>query len=181
MTLPNLISLARLLSVPIVIWAILADEMPLAFWLFVAAGVSDAIDGFLARRSGSRTIVGEFLDPLADKTLLVSVYITLGRIEHLPLWIVILVVSRDVLIVGGAILFQAMNQSLKPEPLMVSKLNTLAQIVLAATALGELSMGADWHMVVTMLIWAVAATTLASGGSYIVQWTRRMATMEQRR
>ena len=181
MTLPNLISLARLLSVPIVIWAILADEMALAFWLFIAAGISDAIDGFLARRSGSRSIVGGFLDPLADKALMVSVYITLGHIGDLPLWIVILVVSRDVLIIGGAILFQVLNQSLKPEPLMISKLNTVAQIVLAAATLGQLSMASDWHMAVTMLIWAVAATTLASGGSYIVQWSRRIATMEQGR
>lgn len=181
MTLPNLISLARLLSVPVVIWAILADEMALAFWLFVAAGVSDAIDGFLARRSGSQTIVGGFLDPLADKALLVSVYITLGHIGYLPLWIVILVVSRDVLIVGGAILSQAMNQSLKPEPLMVSKLNTVTQIVLAATTLGELAMAGNWHMAVVMMVWAVAATTLASGGTYIVQWSRRMSTMEQGR
>jgi cardiolipin synthase len=175
--LPNLISLARLLSVPIVIWAILADEMALAFWLFIAAGLSDAVDGFLAKRLGSQTVVGGFLDPLADKALLVSVYITLGQIEHLPLWIVILVVSRDVLIVGGAILFQTLTQSLKPEPLMVSKLNTVAQIVLAATTLGELAMGADWHMAIMMLIWAVAATTLASGGSYIVQWSRRVSNM----
>lgn len=181
MTLPNVISLARLLSVPVVIWAILADEMPLAFWLFIAAGVSDAIDGFLARRSGSQSIVGGFLDPLADKALMVSVYIALGHIGYLPLWIVILVVSRDVLIIGGAILFYTMNQSLKPEPLMISKLNTVAQIVLAATTLGELAMTSDWHMPVTMLIWAVAATTLVSGGSYIVQWSRRVATMEQGR
>jgi cardiolipin synthase len=180
-TLPNLISLARLLSVPVVVWAILADEMLLAFWLFVAAGVSDAIDGFLARRAGSQTIVGGFLDPLADKALLVSVYITLGHIGYLPLWIVILVVSRDVLIVGGAILSQAMSDSLKPEPLLISKLNTVAQIVLAATTLGQPAMAANWRMAVLMMVWAVAATTLASGGSYIVQWSRRMSTMEQER
>jgi cardiolipin synthase len=178
--LPNLISLARLLSVPIVIWAMLADEMALAFWLFIAAGVSDAIDGFLAKHFGRQTVVGGFLDPLADKALLVSVFITLGKIGDLPLWIVILVVSRDVLIVGGAILFQTLTHSLKPEPLMVSKLNTVAQIVLAATTLGELAMGADWHMAITLLIWAAAVTTLASGGSYIVQWSRRVATMENR-
>jgi cardiolipin synthase (CMP-forming) len=178
--LPNLISLARLLSVPIVIWAMLADEMALAFWLFVAAGVSDAIDGFLAKHFGRQTVVGGFLDPLADKALLVSVFITLGKIGDLPLWIVILVASRDVLIVGGAILFQTLTHSLKPEPLMVSKLNTVAQIVLAATTLGELAMGADWRMAITLLIWATAATTLASGGSYIVQWSRRVATMESR-
>lgn len=178
MNLPNLISLARLLSVPIVIWAILADEMALAFWLFIAAGVSDAIDGFLAKHFGRQTVVGGFLDPLADKALLVSVFIALGKIGDLPLWIVLLVVSRDVLIVGGAILFQTLTHSLKPEPLMVSKLNTVAQIVLAATTLGNLAMGADWRTAITLLIWATAATTLASGASYIVQWSRRVATME---
>lgn len=179
MNLPNLITLARLLSVPIVVWAILADEMALAFWLFIAAGISDAVDGFLAKRSGTQTVVGGFLDPLADKTLLVSVFITLGKIGHLPLWIVILVVSRDLLIVGGAILFHTLTHALKPEPLMVSKLNTVAQIVLAATTLGELAMGADWHMAITLLIWAAAGTTLASGGSYIVQWSRRLSSMEK--
>jgi len=178
-TLPNLISLARLLAVPVVIWAILAEEMALAFWLFIAAGVSDAIDGYLARRSGARTVVGGFLDPLADKALLVSVYITLGRAGHLPLWLVILVVSRDVLIIGGAIVFHTITQSLKPEPLMVSKLNTVAQIVLAATVLSEQAMQGNWHMAVSLLIWAVAVTTAASGGSYIVQWSRRVATMEK--
>jgi cardiolipin synthase (CMP-forming) len=180
-TLPNLISLARLLSVPVVVWAILAEEMALAFWLFIAAGISDAIDGFLARRSGSQTLVGGFLDPLADKALLVSVYIILGRSGYLPLWIVILVVSRDLLIVGGAILFHTLTQSFKPEPLMVSKLNTVAQIMLAATILSELALKGNWHMAVTMMVWAVAATTLASGGSYIVQWSRHISTMEQGR
>lgn len=181
MNVPNLISLARLLSVPVVVWSLLADEMALAFWLFIAAGVSDAVDGFIAKRTGSRTVVGGFLDPLADKALLVSVYITLGRIGALPLWIVILVVSRDILIVGGAILFQTLTHSLKPEPLMVSKLNTLAQLMLAAGTLGELALGAYWHGAVMILVWSVAATTLASGASYIVQWSRRLASMEQGR
>lgn len=180
MNLPNLISLARLLSVPVVVWAMLADEMALAFWLFIAAGISDAVDGFLAKRTGNQTVVGGFLDPLADKVLLVSVFITLAKVGHLPLWIIILVVSRDLLIVGGAILFHTMTHALKPEPLMVSKLNTAAQIVLAAVTLGELAMGADWHLAITLLIWTVAVTTLASGGSYIVQWSRRVSTMERK-
>lgn len=181
MNVPNLISLARLLSVPIVVWSLLAEETVLAFWLFIAAGVSDAIDGFIAKRMGHRTVVGGFLDPLADKALLVSVYIALGRIGAFPLWIVILVVSRDILIIGGAILFQTLTHSLKPEPLMVSKLNTLAQIVLAAVTLGQLALGADWHPMIMILVWSVAVTTLASGASYIVQWSRRLATMEQGR
>lgn len=181
MNVPNLISLARLLTVPVVVWSLLAEQTVLAFWLFIAAGVSDAVDGFIAKRTGSRTVLGGFLDPLADKALLVSVYITLGRVGALPLWIVILVVSRDILIVGGAILFQTLTHSLKPEPLMVSKLNTLAQLMLAAGTLGELALGANWHKAVMFMVWSVAATTLASGGSYIVQWSRRLASMEQGR
>jgi cardiolipin synthase (CMP-forming) len=180
-TLPNLISLARLLAVPVVVWAILADEMGLAFWLFVAAGLSDALDGYLARRSGVQTVVGGFLDPLADKALLVSVYIALGHNGDLPLWIVILVVSRDVLIVGGAILSHTVSHSLKPEPLMISKLNTVAQIVLAATILSESALNGNWQMAISMLIWAVAATTLTSGASYIVRWSRAVSTMERNR
>lgn len=180
MNLPNLISLARLLIVPLIVWLILREKWQAAFWIFVAAGFSDAIDGFIAKRMGLTSVLGSFLDPLADKALLVSVFITLGKVGHLPLWIVILVVSRDVLIVGGAILFQTLTHALKPEPLMVSKLNTVAQIVLAATTLGELAMGADWHMAITLLIWTAAVTTLASGGSYIVQWSHRVSTMEGR-
>jgi len=180
-SLPNLITLARLLAVPIVVWALLADEMGLAFWLFVAAGVSDGVDGFIARRFGSRTVVGGFLDPLADKALLVSVYITLGKLGALPLWLVILVVSRDILIVGGAILFQTLTHSLKPEPLLISKINTLAQIVLAGATLAAGAMGVEWRLGVAILVWTVAVTTLASGGSYIVQWSQRIASMEQGR
>jgi len=180
-SLPNLITLARLLAVPIVVWALLADEMGLAFWLFVAAGISDGVDGFIARRFGSRTVVGGFLDPLADKALLVSVYITLGKLGALPLWLVILVVSRDILIVGGAILFQTLTHSLKPEPLMISKINTLAQIVLAGTALAAGALGVEWRLGLAILVWTVAVTTLASGGSYIVQWSQRIASMEQGR
>jgi cardiolipin synthase len=180
-SLPNLITLARLLAVPIVVWALLTDETALAFWLFIAAGASDAVDGFIARRFGSRTVVGGFLDPLADKALLVSVYITLGKLGALPLWLVILVVSRDILIVGGAILFQTITHSLKPEPLLISKVNTLAQIVLAATALAAGALGVEWKLAVTILVWTVAVTTLASGASYIVQWSQRIASMEQGR
>jgi cardiolipin synthase len=180
-SLPNLITMARLLAVPIVVWALLTDEMGLAFWLFVAAGVSDAVDGFIARRFGSRTVVGGFLDPLADKALLVSVYITLGKLGALPLWLVILVVSRDILIIGGAILVQTLTHSLKPEPLLISKINTLAQIVLAGTALAAGALGVEWRLGVAILVWTVAVTTLLSGGSYIVQWSQRIAAMEQGR
>lgn len=177
MNIANFISLARLLSTPVVIWAIVDDRMGLAFGLFVAAGVSDAIDGFIAKRFGLQSVLGGFLDPLADKALLMSIYVTLGSQGHLPDWLVILVVSRDVMILGGAMLYHTLTRSLKMEPLLVSKLNTLMQIVLAAYALATLALGVDGMWIREVLTWAVAATTVASGASYLVRWTRRAAVM----
>src|SRR3989442_492851 len=91
LSIPNLITLARILLVPFVIWAIRAGEMRIAFVLFFAAGVSDAVDGFLAKRFGMQTELGAYLDPLADKAMIVSIYVALGIVEVIPPWLVILV------------------------------------------------------------------------------------------
>ena len=141
MSIPNLITLGRILLVPIVVWAISSGAMWIAFVLFLAAGVSDGIDGFLAKRFGMTTVLGSYLDPLADKALLVSIYVTLGVSGLLPRWLVILVVSRDVMIVGGVMLSWLVGSPVKMKPLIVSKLNTLAQIVLASVVLGSLGYG----------------------------------------
>lgn len=178
MNIPNLISLARLLSVPILVWAVTDGRMELAFWIFVVAGLSDAVDGFIAKRFNYTSELGSFLDPIADKALLVSTYIVLGVEDFLPVWIVILVVWRDLLIVGGAMLYHTLTQNLKMEPLLISKLNTLAQIVLAAYVLAAASLGAEHEWFRFILIWAVAATTVISGASYVVRWIRKSATME---
>src|ERR1700726_3724150 len=120
--LPNLITLGRLLCVPLAIWLVLSDELGAAFWLFVAAGLSDAIDGFIAKRFDQRSRLGALLDPLADKALLVSMFVTLGVAGHLATWLVILVVFRDVLIIGGFLLITALAQTMRWEPLFISKL-----------------------------------------------------------
>jgi phosphatidylglycerophosphate synthase len=180
--LANLISLARLCAAPLIIWLILTDELALAFWLFLAAAVSDAVDGFVAKRFGGSTVIGTFLDPIADKALLVGVYIALGDYDDvgigLPLWLVILVVFRDMLIIGGAILFRLVTRALTMSPLMISKINTVTQIVLAAVTLGRLGLDFGTELVVEVLVYMVAATTLASGGAYVVGWTRRAAGAE---
>src|SRR5262249_28446199 len=95
LNLPNLTTIARILLVPVIVWAIGSGEMLFAFILFLVAGLSDAIDGFLAKRLGMATEFGSYLDPLADKALIVSIYVALGLVEALPRWLVILVVSRD--------------------------------------------------------------------------------------
>ncbi|HET6224483.1 MAG TPA: CDP-alcohol phosphatidyltransferase family protein [Dongiaceae bacterium] len=177
--LPNLISLARLLAVPLAVWLILTDRYGIAFWVFVAAGVSDAIDGFIAKHFGARTVLGGYLDPLADKALLVSVYVTLGYRGQIENWLVILVVFRDVLIIGGAILYQTMTQSLKMQPLFISKINTAAQIALVAILLGKLGLGViNDYGLTTALVYIVAASTLLSGGAYVAIWGWRIFRME---
>ncbi len=141
MNLPNLITLARILLVPVVVWAIASHEMQAAFVLFLLAGVSDAVDGFLAKRFHMTSELGAYLDPLADKVLIVSIYIALGITEAIPRWIVILVVSRDILIVGGIMLAVLLGKPMRVKPVLVSKLNTVAQIVFACLVLAALAFG----------------------------------------
>lgn len=179
MSLPNLISLGRLLAVPLAVWLILNDLLLAAFWLFVAAGISDAVDGYLAKRLNAETVLGKYLDPLADKALLVSVFISLGAVGYLQSWLVILVVFRDALIVSGALLYHTMTQKLTLEPLWISKLNTAAQIVLVAMLLGERGMDLPIHMATQLMVFATALTTFASGAAYVFEWTRRAATFEE--
>src|ERR1700752_32446 len=139
-SIPNFITLGRILLVPIIIWAIASDQMELAFAVFIVAGVSDAIDGFLAKRFNMTSELGALLDPLADKALLVSIYVALGIWGALPLWIVILVVSRDIMIVSAVIVSWLFGKPVPMKPLMVSKLNTVAQVALAALILASLGL-----------------------------------------
>ncbi len=174
MYLANIITLGRLLSVPVVVWLIIDGSMLPAFALFVAAGISDAVDGFLARRFNQRSELGGYLDPLADKALLVGVYVTLGHVGHLPAWLVILVVFRDVLIIGGAILLYMFTDELQMAPLTVSKVNTAMQIVLAAVVLGAAGLAIDDRGAGQALVYLVGATTILSGAAYLVQWSRHV-------
>ena len=113
------------------VWLIINEQILTAFWVFVLAGVSDAADGFIAKRYNLQTELGAYLDPIADKTLLVSVFLTLGQIGYLNFWLVLLVVFRDGLILTGAFLYHVIHQKLRMEPLLVSKVNTTAQFGLA--------------------------------------------------
>jgi cardiolipin synthase len=178
LNLPNLITLARILVVPVIIWAIASGAMLFAFLLFLAAGLSDAVDGFLAKRLGMTSELGAYLDPLADKTLLVSIYIALGIAGVLPRWLVILVVSRDFLIVGAVLLSWLMDSPIAVKPLAVSKFNTVAQILLAALVLGSLGLDLDAGFVLPLLMAVVAALTLLSAGFYVAEWVRHMGSAE---
>jgi cardiolipin synthase len=171
----NVISLARLLSVPVMVLLILSEQWLAAIGLLVAAGLSDLLDGFLAKRFGMQTDLGAFLDPLADKALLVSVYLALGIAGHLPSWLVILVVSRDLLIVGGVLLAFALTVEISVRPLTVSKINTGLQIALAGVVLSSLAIMPFPAVAIDVLIYAVGFTTVASGASYLARWSRRLS------
>ena len=188
MSIPNLITLARILSVPVMVWSIMNGWMLAAFLLFLAAGVSDAIDGYLAKRfvlSGAKdprdrmtSELGAYLDPLADKALIVSIYVTLGVSGEIPRWLVILVVSRDIMIVGAVLLAWLVGKPLPMKPLLVSKLNTAAQLVFACVVLATLGLRfeADWLVAAAMA--AVTLLSLLSIAAYVREWVRHMGSGE---
>ena len=179
MSIPNLISLGRLLTVPVTVWLILVNEIEAAFWLFLAAAASDAVDGQIAKRFGSMTELGAYLDPIADKALLVAVYVSLGYRGLLPLWLVIMVVFRDALIIGGVILLHTVSDSVTMRPLMISKINTAAQLILAALVLGVRGFEIADGGLTAALVYVVGATTLASGAAYVVTWMRHTAAIQR--
>jgi len=171
LSIPNLITLARILAVPVILWAITSGEMRIAFALFLAAGLSDLIDGFLAKRFGMATELGAYLDPLADKAMIVSIYVALGIVEAMPRWLVILVVSRDIMIVSAVILSWLVDRPVKLKPLTVSKLNTVAQIIFATVVLAALAFRWEIPLVINALIGLVAVLTLVPTPSVVATRT----------
>ena len=178
MNIPNSLTLVRIVLVPVVVWLIIDHEMTAAFLLFLLAGFSDAADGYIAKRYGWRSELGAYLDPIADKALLVSIYVTLGLAGHLPVWLVIAVVSRDSLIVGAVVLSWMLSRPLTMHPLLISKVNTFAQIVLAGLVLAELGLGLGLEPVVKVLIWVTGALTILSAAAYFWAWLGHMAAYE---
>jgi cardiolipin synthase len=174
LSIPNLITLARILLVPVVVWAITTGEMGIAFALFLAAGISDAIDGFLAKRFHMASELGAYLDPLADKALIVSIYVSLGIAGAIPISLVILVVSRDIMIIGAFLLAWLVDRPMKVRPLLVSKANTVAQILLATLVLAEQAFGFTVAVVADVTIVLVAILTLLSIAFYLAEWVRHM-------
>ncbi|HWV97915.1 MAG TPA: CDP-alcohol phosphatidyltransferase family protein [Xanthobacteraceae bacterium] len=178
MSIPNIITLIRILLVPVIVWAIASGQMKIAFGIFIVAGVSDAVDGFLAKRFNMASELGALLDPLADKALLVSIYVALGIWGAFPRWIVILVVSRDIMIVGAVIISWLFGKPMPMKPLMISKLNTFAQVALAALVLAALGFNFGSAPYELILMTCVTVLTLLSVAFYMVEWVRHMSTIE---
>lgn len=170
LNIPNLISFGRLCAVPLAFWLVIDHALEGAFILFVLAGASDAVDGWLARRAGVGNAIGAVLDPMADKALLVTMYVTLAAIGAVPDWLAILVVFRDLIIVGGFMVLVLAGHPPAVRPLFVSKVNTTLQIILLGLTLFLAGFGVaapGVSLAMNVLTWVVAATTLASGGAYV--------------
>lgn len=169
--LPNLITVSRVALVPVLILLLKDHDYLAALIVFTVAGVSDALDGYLAKKLDVRSHFGAVLDPAADKLLLVSAYVMLTWLEHIPFWLLLTVAFRDVLIVGGYLLYTTHAGPVQMRPSWLSKLNTLVQIALVCVILAAQAAGLAWTAVVNALIYAVFATTVASGAHYLWTWT----------
>lgn len=170
---PNLITVLRLLLVPPVVFGLLTGHYTVALALFVIAGASDALDGFLAKHFGWTSRLGGLLDPVADKLLLVSCYLALTWQELLPVWLTAVVIGRDLIILAGATVYHVLVERLEAAPSVISKLNTLSQLALVVAVLfnyGAQTLPAGW---LDVLIYSVLATTLLSGADYIWTWSWR--------
>ncbi|MFN3623183.1 MAG: CDP-alcohol phosphatidyltransferase family protein [Hyphomicrobium sp.] len=178
LNLPNIISLARVILVPVVFWLLITGETEVAFFVFIIAGISDAVDGYLAKTFGWQTELGAYLDPLADKLLIVSIFLALGVGGKLPLWLVVAVVSRDILIVIAVMLSWLLGRPVRIKPLIVSKANTVAQIVLAATVLADEGFGLGLGWARFVLVWLTGALTVASLAAYLHTWLLHMSGYE---
>lgn len=174
MNLANWLTLLRLCLVPVVILSIIQQWWQIAFLAFALAGVSDAVDGFVARRFNQMSELGALLDPIADKALLVSIYVTMAIVGTIPAWLTILVVSRDVMIVGAVIVSWILGNPVEIKPLYVSKANTVAQIVFAGFVLFMSAFNLDLSQFYWPLIGTVCVLTSASMIAYLVTWGRHM-------
>lgn len=170
---PNIITVFRFLLVPPVVWLMLNQRFGAALIVFGIAGFSDALDGYLAKRYNWTSRLGSLLDPLADKLLLLSAFITLAWLHWIPLWLVSLVILRDLIIVAGAIVYHMRIEQLDAEPSLVSKLNTVTQILLVLAVMFTQAVQELPALWLDVLLYSVLATTVWSGLDYIWTWGRR--------
>tara|TARA_R100001591_G_scaffold19480_3_gene26320 strand:+ start:38815 stop:39369 length:555 start_codon:yes stop_codon:yes gene_type:complete len=167
---PNLICLFRILLVGPIVWLMLQENFSAALFLVAIAGISDGLDGFLARHFHWQSRLGSILDPLADKLLLVATFTTLTYMQLLPLWLLLLVFGRDLVIVIGALAYHLKFGEYELTPLWSSKINTVFQIALVLLVIVQqqwLPQIATWS---TTMIWLVVASVIISGSEYILVW-----------
>ncbi len=166
MNIPNAITLIRVVLIPFFINLMIYGYYREALLVFVVAGITDAFDGLIARLTGTKTELGAFLDPMADKLLLLSAFVTLVLLGRLPVWLVIIVVSRDAILALGSLVIYIMTHSLKIQPSFTGKLTTVLQLIVVTLSLVLMNYGTNLG-VMPVLQWTTAAVTIVSGAQYV--------------
>ncbi len=175
LTLPNQLTMLRMLVLPFILIAMIYRQHGLALTLFLAAVATDIIDGTIARRFGQKTELGAYLDPLADKLLLSSAFIAQALIGTIPWWLTILVLSRDVVILGTVVVVILATSIRDFPPSSFGKLNTVVQATTVSIVILNNAHPMGWAAAgIAIMIWAVAGTTLASSAHYMIQITQRL-------
>ena len=149
------------------------EEYTLSLLVFITAGITDALDGYIAKRFNASTNLGAILDPLADKALLVSSYLMLSLLEIIPFWLMIVVVFRDIVIIGGYLIMFLLYGAIKMEPLKISKVNTVSQILFIIVALASAAFAFNIDLILQLLGYGVLVTSVWSGSAYVFIWSLR--------
>jgi len=170
LNIPNMLTLARILITPFIIFAILEHQPVLALILMAVAGFTDMLDGAIARYFNQRSTVGAFMDPMADKLLLISTIVTLYVIEQIPLFLFLSVIFRDVIIVLGAIAYEMVTHKLEIQPSIASKITTFLQITLVLAVLSQMAWQLPGNDILHISIWLTFAFTCLSGVQYMIVW-----------
>ncbi len=177
LNIPNMLTLARIFITPFIVYAIIEHQPVLALILMGVAGLTDLLDGAIARVLNQRSTVGAFMDPLADKLMLISTIVTLYFIDQIPAYVFLAVIFRDMVIMVGALAYELVTHNLEMTPTIASKITTFLQIMLVLTVLADMAWGIPQLLLQSML-WATFAFTCISGAQYMIVWMRKAVTAE---
>ena len=172
-TLPNLLTLIRLLLAPVVAWRLLEHDVDGAFWLFVIAAITDLLDGNLARWLNQRSVLGAWLDPIADKVMLLTTLSMLALTELLPMWLLYVVVVRDLIILAGAEGYRRLTGKLDVRPTISGKIATFMEFVLVSWVLADIALDLGWDWSIEPLALITALAVGGSGVRYVWLWARK--------
>ncbi len=175
---PNMLTLARIIITPFIVYTIIEHQPVLALILMGVAGITDMLDGAIARYFNQRSTVGAFMDPLADKLMLISTIVSLYLIEQVPTFLFLAVVFRDMIILIGALAYEMVTHKLEMQPTIASKITTFLQIMLVLTVLSDLAWKLPGDAILQSLIWLTFAFTCLSGIQYMIVWMRKAVTAE---
>ncbi len=170
LTLPNLLTASRLILAPFVAWRLVLHDVESAFWLFVVAAITDLLDGWLARLLNQKSEFGAWLDPIADKVMLLTTLTFLALTDLLPLWLLWLVLARDSVILAGALAYRRLTGGLRIRPILSGKITIALEFILVSVVLAEEALAPGMRYGIDVLVWLTAIASVLSGLRYVWLW-----------